>query len=216
MDGLHFKDGWMSGWPCTCHAPLGAGTSKRNRVLVRANLPRNPILSNGKPSLFHYFANSTARAAGHPSTFIAAVAVIVVWGLSGPIFHYSDTWQLVINTGTTIVTFLMVFLIQNTQNRESKAVQLKLDEIIRALEGAHNTLLNLEELDDKELEAIHKRYVALADRARDALERGEVDTDVLEVLEETSEEMAHRSKAGVSARKKVRAERNRRGGKSAA
>jgi low affinity Fe/Cu permease len=172
-------------------------------------------LSNGKPSLFHSFANYTARAAGHPLTFIAAVATIVVWGVTGPIFHYSDTWQLVINTGTTIVTFLMVFLIQNTQNRESKAVQLKLDEIIRALEGAHNTLLNLEELDDKELETIHKRYVALADRARDALERGEVDTEVLEVLEEKTEQ-ALEAKAGVSARKKTRAERNRRGGKSAA
>jgi len=173
-------------------------------------------LSNARPSFFHIFANTTARAAGHPTTFMGAVAIILVWGLTGPLFHYSDTWQLVINTGTTIITFLMVFLIQNTQNRESKAVQLKLDEIIRALEGAHNTLLNLEELDDKELDSIHKRYVALADRARDALERGEGDTDVLEVLEETSAEIARETKAGVSARKKARAERNRRGGKNAA
>ena len=146
---------------------------------------------------------------------MAAVMIIVIWGLSGPVFHFSDTWQLVINTGTTIVTFLMVFLIQNSQNRESKAVQVKLDEIIRALEGAHNTLLNLEELDDKELDTIHKRYVALADRARDALERGEVDTEVLEVLEEKTEQ-ALEEKVGVSARKKARAERNRRGGKNAA
>jgi low affinity Fe/Cu permease len=171
--------------------------------------------SNGHHSFFTGFANRTASAAGHPATFMAAMMVIVIWALSGPIFHYSDTWQLVINTGTTIITFLMVFLIQNSQNRESKAVQVKLDEIIRALEGAHNTMLNLEELDDKELETIHKRYVALAHEAREALERGEVDTEVLDVLEETTEQ-ALEAKAGVSARKKARAERNRRGGKSAA
>ncbi|HVZ02245.1 MAG TPA: low affinity iron permease family protein [Dongiaceae bacterium] len=176
--------------------------------------------SNVKPSLFHCFANSTARAAGHPASFAAAVLVILAWAAMGPVFGYSDTWQLVINTGTTIVTFLMVFLIQNSQNREAKAVQLKLDEIIRALEGAHNTLLNLEDLDEKELDAIHKRYTALAERARQALERGEADTEVLEVLEETAEQalgtQARKVKAGVSARKKARAERHRRGGENAA
>jgi low affinity Fe/Cu permease len=126
----------------------------------------------------------------------------------------------VINTGTTIVTFLMVFLIQNTQNRESKAVQLKLDEIIRSLSGAHNTLLNLEELDEKELDAIHRRYLALAEHARNALDRGEADTEVLELLEENAEQAlkaknqaSATEEAGVSARKKNRAERNRRGGK---
>ena len=171
--------------------------------------------NHAKPSFFHHVANDTAHAAGHPATFAAAVLVILGWAVLGPVFGYSDTWQLVINTGTTIVTFLMVFLIQNTQNRESKAVQLKLDEIIRALEGAHNTLLNLEDLDEKELDAIHKRYAALAERARDALERGEGDTEVLEVLEEQTEQALH-AKAGVSARKKIRAERNRHGGKNAA
>jgi len=177
-------------------------------------------VSNGKPSLFHCFANYTARGAGHPATFAAAVLVILGWAVLGPVFGYSDTWQLVINTGTTIVTFLMVFLIQNSQNRESKAVQLKLDEIIRALEGAHNTLLNLEDLDEKELDAIHKRYTALAEHAREALERGEADTEVMEVLGESeavAAETKHlKTKAGVSARKKTRAERNRRGGKNAA
>jgi low affinity Fe/Cu permease len=177
-------------------------------------------------SLFTSFANQTACLAGHPATFVAAVLIILAWAISGPIFHYSDTWQLVINTGTTIVTFLMVFLIQNTQNRESKAVQLKLDEIIRSLSGAHNTLLNLEELDEKELDAIHRRYLALAEHARNALDRGEADTEVLELLEENAEqalkaknqagakaEPGTTEEAGVSARKKNRAERNRRGGK---
>ena len=167
-------------------------------------------------SLFHTFANRTAWLSGHAATFVAAVAIIVIWAVTGPIFRYSDTWQLVINTGTTIITFLMVFLIQNTQNRESIAVQVKLDEIIRALEGAHNALLDLEDLDDKELDAIHKRYIAMAEQARAAVERGEGDTDVLDVLEEKKAQVAE-AKADVSARKKkARAERNRRGGKKSA
>jgi low affinity Fe/Cu permease len=170
-----------------------------------------------KPSLFHQFANHTAHAAGHPMTFTAAVLVILGWAVMGPFFHYSDTWQLVINTGTTIVTFLMVFLIQNTQNRESKAAQLKLDEIIRSLEGAHNRFLNLEELDETELDAIHQRYCAMAERARAAVERGEGDTEVLEFLEENIEHaLAAKKGAGGSARKKAQAERNRRSGKNAA
>jgi low affinity Fe/Cu permease len=165
---------------------------------------------------FNWFATKTSTAAGQPITFVIAVAIILVWAITGPMFHYSDTWQLIINTGTTIVTFLMVFLIQNSQNRESKAVQLKLDEIIRALEGAHNTLLNLEDLDEKELDAIHQRYTKLAQQAHEALKRGEADTDVMEMLEEKSEEVVEAAKAGVSARKKARAERNRRGGKKSA
>ena len=105
-----------------------------------------------------------------------AGAVIVVWVVTGPLFHFSDTWQLVINTGTTIVTFLMVFLIQNTQNRDSEALQVKLDEIIRALEGAHNALLDLEELEDHELDRIRLNYSNLAKKAREALREGISDT----------------------------------------
>jgi low affinity Fe/Cu permease len=110
-----------------------------------------------------------------------AALIILVWGITGPIFKFSDTWQLVINTGTTIVTFLMVFLIQNTQNRDSHAVQLKLDELIRAVRGAHNALLDLEELEEADLERFRERYQQLARTARDALRHGELDTDTPEV-----------------------------------
>jgi len=112
---------------------------------------------------------------------MAAALIIVVWGVTGPIFKFSDTWQLVINTGTTIVTFLMVFLIQNTQNRDSHAVQLKLDELIRAVNGAHNALLDLEELEEADLERFRVRYEELARTARVALGRGELDTGTPEV-----------------------------------
>jgi low affinity Fe/Cu permease len=102
---------------------------------------------------------------GHPAAFIAAVGIIVVWGITGPLLGFSDTWQLVINTGTTIVTFLMVFLIQNTQNRDTVAIQVKLDELIRVMEKADNALLDLEELDEKELERIRAGYENLAETA---------------------------------------------------
>ena len=125
---------------------------------------------------FSRFANWTARASGHPIAFALAGSAIVTWLITGPIFGFSDTWQLVINTGTTIVTFLMVFLIQNTQNRDGAAVQLKLDEIIRALEGAHNALLDLEELPEPELHRFRDRYEDLARRAREDLARGFSDT----------------------------------------
>ena len=126
--------------------------------------------------VFHSFAKWTSRAAGRPSAFLIALLVIVVWGTTGPLFHYSDTWQLVINTSTTIVTFLMVFLIQNTQNRDSAAVQVKLDELIRAVGGAHNALLDLEELEEHELDRIRTSYQKLAARAREELRRGMADT----------------------------------------
>jgi low affinity Fe/Cu permease len=122
-------------------------------------------------------AKAVSRVAAQPAVFLLAVLVIVVWIITGPIFAYSDTWQLVINTGTTIVTFLMVFLIQNTQNRDTAAIQLKLDELIRATQGAHNALLDLEELDDREIEAIRNKYEALAAMAREQHRRGEKDTD---------------------------------------
>ncbi len=104
-----------------------------------------------------------------------AVAVVIVWALTGPIYHFSDTWQLIINTGTTIVTFLMVFLIQNSQNRDSEAMHVKMDELIRALEGAHNALLDLEELDEKTLDSIRDRYRKLAAKAREDIKAGRVD-----------------------------------------
>ena len=132
-------------------------------------------------SLFTRFAKWTSRATGHPATFATAVLIILGWAVTGPIFGFSDTWQLVINTGTTIITFLMVFLIQNTQNRDSAAMQLKLDELIRAMHGAHNGLLDLEELSDEELDKIKSRYEELARQAREELRRGLKDTGTIEV-----------------------------------
>ncbi|MGD9743535.1 MAG: low affinity iron permease family protein [Dongiaceae bacterium] len=131
---------------------------------------------------FTHFSNFTARASGHPYSFICACLVIVVWAVTGPLFDFSDTWQLVINTGTTIVTFLMVFLIQNTQNRDSKALQLKLDELIRAVEGAHNAFLDLEELTEKELDKIKRHYLDLAAKAREDLKQGLEDTGRVTVV----------------------------------
>jgi low affinity Fe/Cu permease len=132
-------------------------------------------------SLFTRFSKATARATGNPITFAIALAVIVVWAVTGPIFHWSDTWQLVVNTGTTIVTFLMVFLIQSTQNRDSEAVQVKLDELLRVTPGAHNVLLNLEELDERELEKIRALYCRLADKARRGAHQGRSDEGVPDI-----------------------------------
>jgi low affinity Fe/Cu permease len=115
---------------------------------------------------FTRLAKWTAYATGRPATFILAVAIIIVWAATGPIFHFSDTWQLVINTGTTIVTFLMVFLIQCTQNRDSEAVQVKLDEIIRAIGHARNELLDLEELEEGDLDQLKQTFLDLAHEAR--------------------------------------------------
>ena len=127
-------------------------------------------------SLFDRFAKAISRFAGHPVAFAVAALVILAWIVSGPVFAFSDTWQLVINTATTIVTFLMVFLIQNTQNRESAAIQLKLDELIRASRGAHNGLLDLEELSEDELDAFRQKYVRMAEASRDEIRRGASDT----------------------------------------
>ena len=129
---------------------------------------------------FARFAKATARQSGHPVTFVLAVLVILVWAVTGPVFHFSDTWQLVINTGTTIVTFVMVFLIQNTQNRDSVAMQIKLDELLRAVKGAHTALADLEDLTEEELEQFKAHYVKLAEQAKAALKRQGVrvqDTD---------------------------------------
>jgi len=116
---------------------------------------------------FRHFAEATARNTGRPAAFLLAVMVVLVWAVTGPLFHFGDTWQLVINTGTTIVTFLMVFLIQNSQNRDSAALQIKLDELIRTT-AAHNSLLDLEDVDEETLERIRENYRKLASRREGA------------------------------------------------
>lgn len=132
-------------------------------------------------SAFARLARWIARATGHPAAFAVAVLIIVAWGATGPLFHFSDTWQLVINTSTTIVTFLMVFLIQNTQNRDTAAIQLKLDELIRSMQGAHNVLMDLEELTEEELERLRVRYQDIARHARSELRKGRADTSTPDI-----------------------------------
>jgi low affinity Fe/Cu permease len=132
-------------------------------------------------TLFDSFSKRASRTTGHPATFAVAVIIILVWATSGPLFGLSNTWQLVINTGTTIITFLMVFLIQNTQNRDGAAVQLKLDELIRTIDGAHNGFLDLEELSDEDLARIRARFEALARASRENLKRGLRDTGTTEL-----------------------------------
>jgi low affinity Fe/Cu permease len=126
---------------------------------------------------FSSIARRIAVLSGRPAVFLVAVSAVLLWGLSGPLFDYSNTWQLIINTTTTIITFLMVFIIQNTQNRDTEAMQIKLDELIRATQGAHTSLLDLEELEEEQLDRYRKRYEALAAMAREKLKRGELDTD---------------------------------------
>ena len=130
---------------------------------------------------FTRFASTVSRTSGSATCFILAVLVVVAWLLTGPLFRYSDTWQLAINTGTTIVSFLMVFLIQNAQDRDPEALHVKLDELIRAMEGAHNALLDLEELDERQLAQVRRNYQELARRAREELQRGGRDTGIDEV-----------------------------------
>jgi len=132
-------------------------------------------------SWFTRLAKRTSRETGRPASFVLAVGLIAAWLITGPLFRFSDTWQLVINTFTTIVTFIMVFLIQNTQNRDAEAIQVKLDELLRTTAGAHNALLDLEELEDHELEQIRVRYTQLAERSRAALRQGSSDTDTPEL-----------------------------------
>ena len=148
-------------------------TSGRARTLAR-------IMRRG--SFFDRFANRVAYFAGNPVAFMAAVLLILAWIVAGPLFGFSDTWQLVINTTTTIVTFLMVFVIQNTQNRDGHATQVKLDELIRSVEGAHNGLLDIEELSEAELLAFREKYVDLAKAARNEIRRdvGETGSPTIE------------------------------------
>lgn len=125
-------------------------------------------------SRFGRLARRTAHAMGQPAAFGTALAIIILWAISGPIFGFSDTWQLIINTGTTIITFLMVFIIQNTQNRDAEAMHIKLDELIRAMDQAQNALLNLEELEEEDLERIRADYLRLAEHARIELRDGDL------------------------------------------
>jgi low affinity Fe/Cu permease len=129
---------------------------------------------------FGVFARKTSAVLGTAWAFVLAIVIIVIWALTGPTFHYSDTWQLIINTGTTIVTFLMVFLIQNTQNRDAKAVHLKLDELIRAIGGARNKLVDLEKLSDDELKSLEAEFEKLRKKAEGA-------KDEVEKLQETAQ-----------------------------
>jgi len=147
--------------------------------------------------VFTEFANVTAKAAGHPLAFLICCAAVILWAGSGPIFGFSDTWQLVINTGTTIITFLMVFLIQNTQNRDTAAIQLKLDELIRVNQRASNNLLNLESLSDQELDRLKAAFARLADQHPEA--REELD-DVTEELEDAKEKLEALGVGAVPAR----------------
>lgn len=131
---------------------------------------------------FVTFAERTARFTGCPAAFLTALGVIIVWAVTGPVFGFSDTWQLIINTGTTVVTFLMVFLIQNSQNRDTAAIQLKLDELIRVTQGAHNALMDLEELSEEEIQTIRDQYEKIAHAARQSLRSGKGDTDIPDVF----------------------------------
>jgi len=123
------------------------------------------------------FTKKFAKVTGKSLTFILSIGLILVWLLSGPFFNFSDTWQLAINTTTTIITFIMVFMIQNTQNRDTEAMQVKLDELIRVTQGAHNALLDLEELEEDQIDKFRDSYETLAKDARKKLKKGEKDTD---------------------------------------
>jgi low affinity Fe/Cu permease len=138
-------------------------------------------------SWFTRFSKATAHITGQPVSFGLAVLVIFVWAITGPLFQWSDTWQLVVNTGTTIVTFLMVFLIQSTQNRDAEAVHIKLDELLRVTPGAHNVLLDLEEMEEADLHKLRAAYCRLAEEARRGVSDGRTDDGVPELDDITSD-----------------------------
>ena len=137
-------------------------------------------MPNSRPNSYAQWSKQAARLAGRTVTFNIAVLLIIGWLITGPLFDFSDTWQLVVNTATTVITFLMVFLIQNTQNRDTEAIHIKLDELIRATQGAHNALLDLEEMEERELDEFRARYLALAREARAMRRQGVIDTDTPE------------------------------------
>lgn len=153
--------------------------------MVNAGMSRSQSAAKPRSAFsFTRFAKWTALHTGRPGAFILALLVIVAWALTGPLFHFSDTWQLVINTGTTIVTFLMVFLIQATQNRDTQALQLKLDELIRAMRGARNSLLNLEDISDEELEQLRASFNRIAEKAKNGTHGAKAsqgDTEVIAI-----------------------------------
>ena len=134
-----------------------------------------------KQTLFTRFSKTASNYSGKPATFGFAIFLILAWIVTGPMFKFSDTWQLIINTSTTIITFLMVFLIQNTQNRDTSAIQIKLDELIRATQGAHNALLDLEELEENEISRIRDNYQKMAVAAREDLKNGKIDTEMPDI-----------------------------------
>jgi low affinity Fe/Cu permease len=147
-------------------ANVVAAAMKRGTMpLNNSEKPRERDVFCRAQDSFRHFARRSSEVLGSPWAFISAIFIIVVWGLTGPAFHFSDTWQLIINTGTTIVTFLMVFLIQNTQNRDAKAVHLKLDELIRAVKGARNQLVDLEKLSDDELKKLEEQFTRVRSKA---------------------------------------------------
>src|SRR6059036_580843 len=152
------------------------------RLRRLAGAPRRTVIGTA----LERFSRVLTDWVGTSWAFGAALAVVAVWAITGPLFGFSDTWQLVINTGTTIVTFLMVFLIQSTQNRDSEAIQVKLDELIRISKGGHNALLDLEELEEEELDEIRADYCKIAEQARAKLRRGGRDTGVPEVKQEVA------------------------------
>jgi low affinity Fe/Cu permease len=159
----------------------------QNEQLIEVKKQINDLLEIYKKNApkwnnrFSQFSRWSSHITGRPLAFNLAILIILVWVLSGPIFGFSDTWQLMINTATTIVTFLMVFLIQHTQNKDTEAMQVKLDELIRSIDGAHNALLNLEELEEEELEMFRKRYFVLAEKARIDIKQGLPDTGTPEL-----------------------------------
>lgn len=144
--------------------------AKKPAKQAHASVSKPPVQNCHRSGGFEHFARATALAAGRPYAFLLAVSVVAVWVVTGPLFGFSDTWQLVINTGTTIVTFLMVFLIQQSQNRDTMAVQIKLAELIIAVKGAHNTLATAEDLSEQELSALHQDYCRRAEETLEHLE----------------------------------------------